>query len=253
MRPVILLVFLFSCSFVIGLPSCKDVKNKLVPCVEVFPCNKKYSSVTIDNLSNGLGASVSSSRIDICFDESRLYLSHNAFKQTYFPQNKYPNCNDGVFNLDVAEAFIAPIENITLETEGPHCYSELDVSPYNVMFESGIYNPNLNHTGISGTLLDCSTSGVIHETVMMSNSWVSKMSYPWKILNCPSGCSPSSCNTFTPLTYYRANFYRVNELIDVSSSVCSKTSCEYMAWSPTYSNPPSFHEPNYFGYLVLVR
>eukprot|EP01034_Spumella_vulgaris_P026409 gene26409-32987_t len=50
---------------------------------------------------------------------------------------------------------------------------------------------------------------------------------------------------------YRANFFRVNEL--VSSPTCSSSSCEYLAWSPTGVNPPAFHEPTKFGYLVLQQ
>jgi len=48
---------------------------------------------------------------------------------------------------------------------------------------------------------------------------------------------------------YYANFYRINELNKVAT--CTTSDCEYIAWSPTYVNPPAFHEPLYFGTIVL--
>ena len=55
---------------------------------------------------------------------------------------------------------------------------------------------------------------------------------------------------------YRINLYRVNEMEELAmfDKTCSTTtnSCEYMAWSPTFSDPPAFHVPSKFGYLVLV-
>jgi hypothetical protein len=54
-----------------------------------------------------------------------------------------------------------------------------------------------------------------------------------------------------PVAQYRANFYRVNELEPVGQQLCSSSSCEYLAWSPTMVDPPAFHCPKKFGYLIL--
>jgi hypothetical protein len=160
--------------------------------------------------------------------------------------------------LDVAEAFITPSVGEAPES-APHCYSELDISPGDVMFESGIYNPNLNHTGISGTLINCSTSDVLHSTDLSSlssgQSWTASLAFPWVLLNCPRGCPITSDYCVGNITerkaLYRANFFRINQLLPGSDTKCSSSTCEYLSWSPTMQDPPAFHEPNYFGYLVM--
>jgi hypothetical protein len=49
---------------------------------------------------------------------------------------------------------------------------------------------------------------------------------------------------------YRANMFRISQLTS-SGAKCSSASCEYLAWSPTLSDPPAFHEPTHFGYLLM--
>ena len=146
------------------------------------------------------------------------------------------------------------------------------------MYESGIYNPYLNHTSCVNTLLTCSSSGIAYRSVqdVQNKQWTAFLSFPKTLLNAPSGCpeSASSNTTLQPSNtdpkpampmpmpkpklmpdhaYYRANFYRINELNDVSNTKCSKTDCEYLAWSPTNVDPASFHEPKRFGFLALTN
>ena len=128
------------------------------------------------------------------------------------------------------------------------------MSPKNVMFEAGIYNPNLNHASIKGTLMDCSNSSVEHEvkTDEENTQWTSTITLPWSVCNNPVGCPVeeyATVSSSSPCSLYRINFYRINELAQVNQ--CSSTSCEYLAWSPTMCNPAAFHEPTKFGYLVL--
>jgi hypothetical protein len=245
--------------------SCKSLRvfskiNETLPCSEIPSCQSSTKSmIVVNELSNGHGYSKSKSTIELCHDENYLQIISHAYNQSYFPtKQKYQKCNDAIFYLDVAEFFISPWKASDDSSNGPHCYSELDISPWNVMYESGIYNPNLNHTGCVNSLIDCTASGILHESEVSSQSWTAKLSFPWSVLNCPAGCpqSPASANDYTcgntRGNIYRANFYRINELNDVSQTQCSKSDCEYMAWSPTFVDPPSFHEPKYFGFLVLV-
>ncbi len=236
-----------------------------LPCVEVPRCSytsnstvtKKAGSVEwnmensvatqITQLSTGLGKGQSLTEVNMCFDDVNLYLNVDLHNQKYLTnEQQFKSCNDAVFNENVFEAFVAPY----VEKEA-HCYNELDVSPNNVMFEGGIYNPNLNHTGISGTDMDCSQSGVLHDTSIAADlSWKASFSYPFRLLNCPYQCPMSDyCGPATPNEIYRLNFYRINELTPVSK--CTSTTCEYLAWNPTMSNPPAFHEPTKFGYMLL--
>jgi hypothetical protein len=105
--------------------------------------------------------------------------------QKYLSPTTYSQCNDAIFYSDVAELFIAP----SMEEE-THCYNELDISPYNVMYDSGIYNPNLNHTAVEGTTFTCDAYNITHTTSidMNKNQWEASMTFPFSLLNCPYNC-----------------------------------------------------------------
>lgn len=261
---IVCLILIAVSSEINAATSCADVSTSGLPCIDVPLCSlNKPGQLTVNKLSNGLGKSKASSVVDICYDEKSIKIKYSSYKQQYFSDHVYGDCNDGVFNSDVAEVFIAPF----LKGEvAPHCYSEIDVNPFNKIFESGIYNPNLSKSGISGYVLDCATSGVTHSTKIDrgSSSWVEDLSIPWSVVdfpNCPNsnasaGTQQNNLRSSTTAkgpahTVYRANFFRVNELTAVST--CSSSTCEYMAWSPTGVNPPAFHEPTKFGYLVLAK
>jgi len=208
--------------------------------------------ITISALSNGEGQSQALSSIKACYDEDSLVIQNEAKNQNFFPTDQFNSCNDPIFDLDVTEMFISPW-NLGINLPGPHCYSEIDISPWNVMYISGIYNPNLNHTGCVNSEISCDKSEIKHKTTIEKNlnQWTSTMRIPWKVINAPSGCPAD--DIISPIsTVYRVNFYRINELVNVSTSTCSSTDCEYLAWSPTNVNPPAFHEPTEFGYLILL-
>ena len=59
------------------------------------------------------------------------------------------------------------------------------------------------------------------------------------------------CNkeNISPNEIYRANIFRINQL--TTNSQCNSNICEYMAWNPTNVDPPAFHEPTKFGFLLL--
>lgn len=226
------------------------LSDKDVPCVEVYRCSSntsKPTKITINQLSTGKGPSSAYSEVSLCFDDLNLYVTHSAYKQEYLTSTSYTKCNDPIYNSNVAEFFVAP----EMESD-PHCYNELDIAPTNVMFDSGIYNPNLNYSGIVGTTFECSSSGITNTVVVNQSeqSWTASMSFPFSLLNCPYNCPLSRyCGHTTPNHIYRGNFYRISEL--TSTQKCSSSSCEYLAWSPTFRDPPAFHEPTKFGYLIL--
>lgn len=249
----LLLALLASSSSLVLSLKCDSFAHSGLPCTEVWRCNSGENKeiITVNQLSNGLGKSLSHSEITLCFDdysdpnEAYLYLMNTAYDQKYLTPTSYNNCNDPIYYSNVAEFFVAP--NMQAD---PQCYNELDISPSNVMFDAGIYNPNLNGTGFSGTDFDCATSGIKNEVTINSESWEASMAFPFSLLNCPYNCPLKMyCGHSTPNNLYRANFYRINELQDVEK--CSSSTCEYMAWSPTLINPPNFHIPTQFGYLVL--
>jgi hypothetical protein len=236
---------------IISSLSCLSLAHRLsdqrVPCVEVPRCGTATpSSIKIQRLSSGAGFSQASSEVTLCFDDNDLHITHKAYKQSYLTATNYPNCNDPIYNSNVVEFFVAP----EMESD-PHCYNELDISPSNVMFDAGIYNPNLNYSGIIGSTFTCEGSGIQSSVSYPDEqSWTAEMSVPFSRLNCPYNCPLNRyCGHSTPNNIYRANFYRISELQPTEK--CTTSSCEYMAWSPTDVDPPAFHEPTKFGYLVL--
>lgn len=184
-------VTLVLCALVVSAKSalkCSQLSDKSVPCVEIPRCTadvNNVASITIDQLSTGAGQSDATSVVSMCFTDTTLNLKHKAMGQKYLSPTTYTNCNDAIFYSDVAEFFVAP----NMEEE-PHCYNELDISPYNVMFDSGIYNPNLNKTGIEGTTFPCSSSNITSSTDidMNKNQWEATMTFPFSLLNCPYDC-----------------------------------------------------------------
>lgn len=230
-----------------------------VPCVEVPRCassaDKALSAsaaptLQITQSSTGSGRGKSLTEVDLCFDDTRLYVNARLQNQFFLTkEEQFSQCNDPIFYENVFEAFLAPYAE-----QEAHCYNELDVSPVDVMFNAGIYSPNLSRTGFVGSDIPCDGDnlGITHRTSVAQNgtSWETALSFPFRLLNCPYNCPLSQyCGSASAQSVYRANFFRINELSPVSK--CSSSSCEYLAWNPTLVNPPAFHEPTKFGFLLL--
>jgi len=278
--------------------------------------------ILVNQKSDGSGPSTAKASVQLCYSSKYLEITYTMLNQKYLPSVRYSECNDPIYDSDVAEIFVGPSmdesNNSNNSSSGTKCYMEVDFSPYGTSFQSGIFNPNLNSTGLSKTGLNCSTSGILSkispplETVI-SSTWTVQVSIPWSLIDCVPGCPLSSNDSSddndndndndaattvgldndsdsdsdssllnrrkrraldtipsltatvsdasenkkpkfnapsrrSGMTYY-ANFYRINELNKVAS--CTTSDCEYIAWSPTYVNPPAFHEPLYFGTIVL--
>lgn len=242
--------------------------NVSLPHADVPTCDSSIGNelLVVDTYSDGSDQTIGHSVVNLCYNESYLNIEIISYEQIFYPSTIYDQCNDPVYLIDVVEVFIA------LGEQDPHCYLEVDISPYDGTFEASIYNPNLNHTGIEGTLLDCESTGIAHEALIVDpKEWFVSISIPWDVVNDISNCHPRlhsapvsssiqsnedtaaiavSPKKITAGQIYRANFYRVNELVPTSQ--CNISTCEYIAWSATYQSPPAFHEPTYFGSLVLV-
>jgi hypothetical protein len=165
-----------------------------VPCVNIPRCSSgRTTSLLVDQLSNGKGLAQASSLVSVCYDQVGLVIKHVATGQKYLSENSYDSCNDEIYNLNVAELFIAPV--IDAEPEAPHCYNEIDISPGNVMFESGIYNSGLSQSTIKNSLIDCQTSGVGHFVTVDKNNetWTSVITIPWSVANRPFACPIAGC------------------------------------------------------------
>ena len=241
--------------------TCPDnvVGDPTMPCIEVRACSDSanMASIAIDALSSGAGPGQSVATVGICYLEESLQLTYNVQNQYFFPtEDVYSDCNSAIWNEDTVEAFIAPGFDAN-QLKEPKCYGEFDISPYGVKWQGSIYNKNLNGTGMSSLLYDCdetASSSSIHNE---DHYWTATLTIDFSLLNCPRNCPSCDTNSVEtkPLPYYRVNFYRINELSSVADdNNCNldTSACEYLAWSPNLHSPPSFHQPLYFGMLVIV-
>lgn len=230
------------------------------PCYEVHNCDvSKLPTLIIEQLSSGAAHGKSTAEATLCYNDNGVSLRVTANQQMFYPkQNAFDSCNDAVFNADVVEFFMtSPAVSVDggIPENNLHCYNELDVNPANAIFESGIVNPNLNHTGVQNVLIPCGTSGISHLTAVDGNSWKMSMDVPYSVLDHPAGCPSKSLVSEASMKskvgrVYRGNLYRINEL--TGTTTCSSSLCEYLAWSATGCTPPAFHEPTKFGYFIFV-
>jgi len=146
--------------------------------------------------------------------------------------NPYSNCNDPVFYYDAVEVFISNGHNT------PHNYIELDVSPNGVLFAANVINPNWTCAGIQDNEMVCNTCGLTWEAQRYDsqNYWYAYYEIPYTLID------PTMKGGFG--SELRANLFRIDTPLNDPQ--------EHSCWSPTYTNPPCFHKPVYFGYVYLV-
>jgi len=149
-----------------------------------------------------------------------------------------------IFWQEVVEAFIAP-----RGTADPKQYLEIETTLSSALYVANIFNPYLNGT-ILHTLVACNTSGIERFSSLdpRLQSWRALIAIPWLLVN--ANASLTTGFAAQSGDEYRANFFRINMRSNVS--VCTDIDCDYGAWSPTMRSPPSFHQPKYFGTLLLV-
>lgn len=189
--------------------------------------------------TTGTLATAYPSNVTVSFDASQeaLIVGFNNTNDLQVNQNNYTQDNSAMWNQEVFEMFISPGSNTPTE------YVEIEVNPNNALFSAQITNPNGKGTENTATLFDGRTDGIQTSVNKSSTSWEGTITFPLTILG--------------PLTNsYRVNFFRIVSLTAESSTTswaCTSTSCEYLAWSPTFSGAsPAFHIPQYFGQLNLI-
>jgi hypothetical protein len=149
-----------------------------------------------------------------------------------------------VFLQEVVEVFIA-----ARGLHDPPNYLEVETTPRAALYASHIFNPELNGS-ITHALVDCDASGIEHFAHVEAHlqSWRAVVAIPWLLVNGGEGSSAMQ-RAAQSGDQHRANFYRIRMRNNVSS--CSDVDCDYGAWSATMRNPPSFHQPKFFGVLQL--
>lgn len=120
-----------------------------------------------------------------------------------------------------------------------HRYIEFELSPHGVLFYAIVKNVYLNCTETYPDKKACATSNLDWAAGIEHDYWWAYLSVPWSVLGLNGGYPELKHRGYI----WRANFYRIQLL----SSGLRQFSC----WSPTMSDPPCFHKPEYFGYMKL--
>jgi ABC-type multidrug transport system fused ATPase/permease subunit len=246
---------------------CDEIANSTLPCIEVPLCassaHDSAVEVQMKTLSDGSGLASSYSNFSICFDEYGLHISQTNYNQGLLTaSNSISECNDPVSNSNSASIYIAPEDDSNMQ-----CFTEFDVSPVNISYHAGVFVSRLPVPPQSFEMA-CNNSGLESETKIdfLNSSWQIDFFLSFATINCPYNCPTpqSNCNglnTINNISYnrfsdaesvYRANFFRVNEMMVLSgngqcTALQNTGRCQTLAWIPT----PDLHNTSNFGYLLL--
>jgi len=148
--------------------------------------------------------------------------------------------------VQVMEVFIADQSAPMTPAGDPTLYTEIELTPHNVLYVAKIHNPYGNGTDKHNTMIPCPASGINHTVERdpsdPNHTWIGKVQIPWTLVSTKGKPAPEAL--------YRVNFFRVAMVEDVD--VCDADTCDFGCWSPTYTQPPSFHVTPYFGVMSLV-
>lgn len=143
------------------------------------------------------------------------------------------------------EMFIADTSAPATPGGDPTLYTEIELTPHNVLYVAQIHNPYGNGTGKYNTMIPCDKSGILHSVSPLAtdphHTWIGHVQVPWSLV--------STAGKPAPEAVYRVNFFRVAMFKDVD--ICDASSCDFGCWSPTYTSPPSFHVTPYFGVMPI--
>jgi hypothetical protein len=167
-----------------------------------------------------------------------LNSNYQALADTFL-KNEHKTCNTETWQQEVVELFISD----STEEIITH-YLEVEISPQNTLYVAKIHNPFGNGTNKTNVMVDCTASGITHQTRMGHNSFSANLTVPWTTIE--EGNNPGTKKG----SIYYGNFFRV--LMEEPVDSCDPSTCVYGAWSPTFDIPPQFHVTTVFGQITLV-
>jgi len=175
------------------------------------------------------------------YDKEYLEIKFECRDNPRMDQNHFTRDNTPMYTQEVFELFISK------GREPQEDYIEIQLNPNNAMFLAKIHNPYKGNGKMGTEFLSPGEEGVQHTVVKdrAKRTWSGHMKIPLRLLDHPK---PS------PEPVYRLNFYRIisnrdHQREDWRNDAGNST---YACWSPTLSQTPNFHRPEYFGYLILA-
>jgi hypothetical protein len=167
----------------------------------------------------------------VCHDGERLHVGFDCADRDVW--GSFTGRNEPIYDEEVVEAFLAPAED-------PRRYFELESNPRGAYFEARVESPG----GVRATMRvdrdwrcagwsrDVRVDGDLERRDARHRGWRVAWSIPFASLD----AAPPA-----PGTRWRANFHRIDRWGDG----------QFSAWSPTLADPPDFHLPTRFGWLLF--
>jgi len=168
-----------------------------------------------------------------CHDGQNLYIAFECNDPDIW--SNYTERDESLWKQEVVEVFIDTDNN-------PDTYIEIEVSPYNVLFDSYIEKPaNIDiaqtaEFNLSGIQTAVQIEGTLNNKADIDKKWTVEIAVPFREL-----MGNSEKLNFEE-TQWKINYYRINRDRNDQSS--------WYAWSPTVSN---FHVPRKFGLLKFGK
>lgn len=170
----------------------------------------------------------------LCYDSENLYVAFRALDVNIWAT--MTKRDEHLWEEEVVEFFVSPTGDVRR-------YFEIEVNPLGIICDLDItnrYTPETGSTGISGDIswdadnlrVAVAVDGKVNDPETKDVSWTVEVAIPFADLD---------RLTPTPGEVWRCNFLR----IDRKSEIGTECSC----WSPTFTDPPAFHHPQYFGFL----
>jgi hypothetical protein len=159
-------------------------------------------------------------RVQACWDDTAFYVRFECKDE--YAVSDFVNHDDPIYEQDVVEVFIDEAG------DGSH-YIELELSPFNVLFDAKIDNDGTQYV----VHTDWHAEGIVTHVELDGELRIYE-------LRIPLGNFRNKPDTGTT---WRINFYRIDE--DRGGVR------HYQAWSPTGNG--DYHTPSRFGTLVFDR
>lgn len=245
MKKVVILLVLLICQLSVSHTVSGSLNMASVSSRDSLPTitlRKNTLTPIADTFSHSVGGEKIKERTNLimCYDNSFLTIYFECLDNPRVNQNHFKNNNDPLFFQEVLEVFIC---NGALPLEK---YLEIQINPNNAVFLAQITNNYLSDKKFSVNLMDVSSSGIEHfvEKDVLQQKWSGWIKLPFALLNYPE---LNSVNAF------RLNMFRIISNQDQLSPqwMGSAENSTFACWNSTLDVKPNFHNPNYFGYLIL--